>query len=83
MTERATGLGKVARFGGMFAGAALDPINFIPFTFGAGKAVSWLTRASRIGAANAVIEGTTITPLALAAKDARGIDFGASDVALI
>ena len=39
-------------------------------------------RASRIGAANAVIEGTTITPLALAAKDARGIDFGASDVAL-
>ena len=63
LTERATGLGKVARFG-------------------AGKAVSWLTRASRIGAANAVIEGTTITPLALAAKDARGIDFGASDVAL-
>ena len=36
ITERATGLGKVARFGGMFAGAALDPINFIPFTFGAG-----------------------------------------------
>ena len=82
ITERATGLGKVARFGGMFAGAALDPINFVPFTFGAGKAVSWLTRASRIGAANAIIEGTTITPLALAAKDARGIEFGLDDVAL-
>ena len=82
MYERATGLGKVARFGGMFAGAALDPINLIPFTFGAGKAVSWLGRAVRIGAANAVIEGTTITPLALAAKEARGIEFGANEVAL-
>ena len=82
MYERATGLGKVARFGGMFAGAALDPINLIPFTFGAGKAVSWLGRAARIGAANAVIEGTTITPLALAAKEARGIEFGLNEVAL-
>ena len=82
ITERATGLGKVARFGGMFVGAALDPINFIPFTFGAGKAVSWLGRASRIGAANAIIEGTTITPLALAAQEARGIEFGLDDVAL-
>ena len=82
ITERATGLGKVARFGGMFAGAALDPINFIPFTFGAGKAISWLRRAARIGAANAVIEGTTITPLALAAQKARGIEWGADDVAL-
>ena len=82
INERATGLGKVARFGGMFVGAALDPINFIPFTFGAGKAISWIGRASRIGAANAVIEGTAITPLALAAQEARGIEFGASDVAL-
>ena len=82
ITERATGLGKIARYGGMFTGAVLDPINFIPFTFGAGKAVSWLGKASRIGAANAVIEGTTITPLALAAKEARGIDFGVDDVAL-
>ncbi|ANS05395.1 hypothetical protein [uncultured Mediterranean phage] len=82
MYERATGLGKVTRFAGMFAGAALDPINLIPFTFGAGKAVSWLGRAARIGAANAVIEGTTITPLALAAKEARGIEFGANEVAL-
>ena len=57
-------------------------INFIPFTFGAGKAVSWLGRASRIGAANAIIEGTTITPLALAAQEARGIEFGLDDVAL-
>ena len=40
ITERATGLGKVARFGGMFAGAALDPINFIPFTFWRSKIVS-------------------------------------------
>ncbi len=82
ITERATGLGKITRYGGMFTGAVLDPINFIPFTFGAGKAVSWLGKASRIGAANAVIEGTTITPLALAAKEARGIDFGVDDVAL-
>lgn len=82
ITERATGLGKVSRYGGMFVGAALDPINFVPFTFGAGKAVSWLGRASRIGAANAVIEGTTITPLALAASEARGIEFGLDDVAL-
>ena len=82
ITERATGLGKVTRFGGMFAGAALDPVNFIPFTFGAGSAVSFLGRAARIGAANAVIEGTTITPLALAAEKARGIDMEVSDVAL-
>lgn len=82
ITERATGFGKVARYGGMFTGAVLDPINFIPFTFGAGKAVSWLGKATRIGAANALIEGTTITPLALAAKEARGIDFGIDDVAL-
>ena len=82
ITERATGLGKVARFGGMFAGAALDPVNFIPFTFGAGKAVSFLNRAARVGAANAIIEGTTITPLALAAEKARGVDMEVSDVAL-
>jgi len=82
ITERATGLGKVARYGGMFVGAALDPVNFVPFTFGAGKSLSWLGRASRIGAANTVIEATTITPLALAAQQARGRELEASDVAL-
>lgn len=80
--ERATTGGKVARYAGMFGGAALDPVNFIPFTFGAGRAASWLSRAARVGAANVVIEGTTITPLALAAQEARGIEFGANDVAL-
>ena len=82
ITERATGLGKVARYGGMFAGSVLDPVNFIPFTFGAGKGLSWLARAGRIGAANTIIEATTITPLALASQKARGIDYETSDVAL-
>ncbi len=80
--ERATGLGKVARVGGMFAGAVLDPVNFIPFTFGAGKSLSVLARASRIGAANSLIEATTIAPLGLLAQEARGIEYGIDDVAL-
>jgi hypothetical protein len=66
----------------MFAGAIFDPVNFVPFTFGAGRALSWINRATRIGAANAIIEGTTIAPLALAAKEARGLDYDYNDVAL-
>ena len=82
LTERATGIGKISRYGGMFAGAIFDPVNFVPFTFGAGRALSWINRATRIGAANAIIEGTTIAPLALAAKEARGLDYDYNDVAL-
>ena len=66
--ERATTGGKIARYGGMFAGAALDPVNLVPFSFGAVKAASWLERAARVGAANAVIEATTITPLGIAVE---------------
>jgi hypothetical protein len=78
--ERATTGGKVARYGGMFAGAALDPVNLIPFTFGAAKAGTWLERAGRVGAANAVIEATTITPLGVIVEKARGIETDALDV---
>ena len=79
--ERATTGGKIARYGGMFAGAALDPVNLVPFSFGAVKAASWLERAARVGAANAVIEATTITPLGIAVEKARGIETDVSDVA--
>ena len=78
--ERATTGGKVARYAGMFGGAVLDPINIVPFTFGAAKAATWLERAARIGAANTIIEATTITPLGIAVEKARGIETTASDV---
>lgn len=78
LSERASGWGKAAQFGGTFAGAMLDPINIVPVGFGA----SLLGKSLAIGIGNAILDTAIYAPLAESTEEIRGRDLTFKDHAL-
>lgn len=78
LSERASGWGKAAQFGGTFAGAMLDPINIVPVGFGA----SLVGKSLAIGIGNAILDTAIYAPLAESTEEIRGRDLTFKDHAL-
>ncbi len=78
LSQRASGWGKAAQFGGTFVGAMLDPINIVPVGFGA----SLLGKSLAIGVGNAILDTAIYAPLAESTEEIRGRDLTFKDHAL-
>lgn len=78
LSNRASGWGKAAQFGGTFAGAMLDPINIVPVGFGA----SLLGKSLAIGVGNAILDTAIYAPLAESTEEIRGRDLTFKDHAI-
>ncbi len=78
LSQRASGWGKAAQFGGTFVGAMLDPINIVPVGFGA----SLLGKSLAIGVGNAILDTAIYAPLAESTEEIRGRDLTFKDHAI-